>query len=177
MKLFPESAVSQLEFDRIVDRLAEHCQGELAKDLARRIRIHTQLDHIRRNLRQTQEFKWLLDQGLAFPNEEPLAISRELRLLGIPGSVLMGSDWIQIRRLLTDVESVFRWFTAERREAYSALAYALSDAAYEKRSPSALMRCWKPMGRFVTMPLLVCKRSGFKCIESGRSCVGCLSAS
>ena len=133
MKLFPESAVSQLEFDRIVDRLAEHCQGELAKDLARRIRIHTQLDHIRRNLRQTQEFKWLLDQGLAFPNEEPLAISRELRLLGIPGSVLMGSDWMQIRRLLTDIESVFRWFTAERREAYSALAYALSDAAYEKK--------------------------------------------
>lgn len=133
MRLFPESAVEQLEFDRIIDRLVQHCQGELAKSAARHIRVHTQLDHIRRSLGQTQEFKWLLDQGLAFPTEEPLALARELRLLGIPGSVLMGGDWIQIRRLLTDAESVFRWFTAERTVAYPALASVMAEATYEKK--------------------------------------------
>lgn len=133
MRLFPESAVEQLEFDRIIDRLEQHCQGELAKSAARHIRVHTQLDHIRRSLGQTQEFKWLLDQGLAFPTEEPLALARELRLLGIPGSVLMGGDWMQIRRLLTDIESVFRWFTPERSVAYPALASVLSGATYEKK--------------------------------------------
>ncbi len=132
MRLFPGSASYQLEYDKVVERLVHHCRGEWAKEKANAIRIHTQIDHIRLALGQTQEFKWLLDQGLAFPTEEPLSIARELQLLGVPGSVLMGTDWVQLRRLLTDVESVFRWFNPERREAYPGLSAVLGVHAYDK---------------------------------------------
>jgi DNA mismatch repair protein MutS2 len=147
MRLFPSSALGQLEFDRIVDRLITHCRGEWALARARDIRVHNQLDHIRLALGQTQEFKWILDQGLAFPTEEPLSISRELHLLGVPGAVLTGEEWMQIRRLLTDSASVFRWFQAERKIAYPNLSVLLTDLSYEKKIAQRIDEVLEPNGQ------------------------------
>ncbi len=147
MKLFPASAPTQLEFDRVVDRLVTHCRGEWAKERARAIRIHNQVDHIRLALGQTQEFKWILDQGLAFPTEEPLSIARELRLLGVPGAVLTGEQWVQIRRLLNDTESIYRWFNMERREAYPSMAMVLDDSVYDKKIAERLDEVLEPNGQ------------------------------
>lgn len=114
---------------------------------ARQIRIHNQIDHIRLALGQTQEFKWILDQGLAFPTEEPLSIARELHLLGVPGAVLTGEQWMQIRRLLNDAESVYRWFNEERRLAYPSLACVLGDSVYEKRIAGRIDDVLEPSGQ------------------------------
>ncbi len=147
MKLFPASALSQLEFDRVVERLVAHCRGDWARDRARTIRIHNQIDHIRLALGQTQEFKWILDQGLAFPTEEPLSITRELHLLGVPGAVLTGEQWMQVRRLLNDTESVYRWFNDERRMAYPSMATVLGDTAYEKGIAKRIDEVLEPTGQ------------------------------
>jgi DNA mismatch repair protein MutS2 len=147
MRLFPASAHQQLEFDRVVERLVSHCRGEWAKACAREIRIHNQIDHIRLALGQTQEFKWLLDQGLAFPTEEPLSILRELQLLGLSGAVLTGEQWMQIRRLLTDTESVYRWFNPERKIAYPSLVTVLSGTEYEKKIIARIDDVLEPNGQ------------------------------
>ncbi|MBA2561403.1 MAG: hypothetical protein H0V14_00560, partial [Chitinophagaceae bacterium] len=60
MKLFPESAIYQLEFDKIKVLLVAHCKTEYAKSKAENLRIHTKKEFIEPQLQQTHEYKLLL---------------------------------------------------------------------------------------------------------------------
>ena len=138
MKIFPESALQQLEFDKIKALLAEHCTTEYARDKAQDLRVHTRREFIELELRQAHEFKLLTQNGQYFPNDHTLNLSRELKLLGIPGAVLGGEQFMQIRRLAESMQSIFRWFDAERRVAYPALAKVIEHTHYEKSIITAI---------------------------------------
>jgi DNA mismatch repair protein MutS2 len=132
MKYFPESALVQLEFDKIKSLLAAHCRTAYAHSRAEELRIHTQREYIEPDLQQTHEFKLLLQQGQYFPNDHVLNLSKELKLLSIPGAVLNGEQLIEIRRLAENIQQVFRWFDTERRKTYPALAKVIAETYYEK---------------------------------------------
>src|SRR3984893_4067238 len=132
MKLYPESALVQLEFDKVKTLLAGHCKTEFAKAKAESLRIHTSREYIELELQQTHEFKLILQNGLYFPNDLELNLSKELKLLGIPGAVLTGEQFMRIRRLAEDMRSIFRWFDPERRKTYPGLTKVISDTYYEK---------------------------------------------
>jgi DNA mismatch repair protein MutS2 len=138
MKIFPESALVQLEFDKIEALLAEQCNTEYARSKALDLRIHTRREFIELELQQTHEFKQLLQNGQYFPNDHTLNLSKELKLLGIPGAVLSGEQFLQIRRLAESMGSIFRWFDAERREAYPALVRVIAPTHYEKAIIAAI---------------------------------------
>ena len=138
MKIFPDSALVQLEFDKIEALLAELCLTEYARSKAMDLRIHTRLEYIDLELRQTNEFKMLLQNGQYFPNDYTVNLSRELKLLGIPGAVLSGEQFLQIRRLAENMQSIFRWFDPERRTAYPALAKVIELTRYEKAVIAAI---------------------------------------
>jgi DNA mismatch repair protein MutS2 len=131
MKLYPESAVVQLEFDKIRALLADHTRSAYARQKALDLRIHTRLEYIERELDQSAAYLLLLQNGQYFPNDTVLNIEKELRLLGIPGAVLKGEDFVQLRRLATAMEDIFRWFEADRQEAYPALYQVVKDQYYE----------------------------------------------
>jgi DNA mismatch repair protein MutS2 len=132
MRIFPESALVQLEFDKIRNLLAEHCNTEYARAKAGDLRIHTRLEFIEWELRQAHEFKGVLQNGQYFPNDHTLNLSRELKLLGIPGATLTGEQFLQIRKLAESMNSIFRWFDTERKVAYPALARVIAHTQYEK---------------------------------------------
>src|SRR5580698_7750977 len=132
MKIFPESALVQLEFDKIEALLAEQCNTEYAHGKALDLRIHTRREYIELELQQTHEFKLLLQNGQYFPNDYTLNLSRELKLLGIPGAVLSGEQFLQVRRLAESTQSLFRWFDADRRTTYPALVKVIDPTHYEK---------------------------------------------
>jgi DNA mismatch repair protein MutS2 len=69
MKFFPESALQQLEYEKVKILLAEYCKSEYAKDKAVNLRIHTKKEFIDLELRQSYEYKLLLQTGLNFPND------------------------------------------------------------------------------------------------------------
>ena len=133
MKVFPESAVVQLEFNKIKDLLAEHCKSEYAKYKAENLRIHTHKDFIGVELKQSHEFRQLMVNGVYFPNDYILNLSKDLKLLGIPGAVLAGEQFVLIRKLVESIQSIFRWFDSERRAAYEALAKVIAGTHFEKR--------------------------------------------
>ena len=64
MKLFPESAPQQLEFDKIKELLAVHCRSEYARSKAIELRIHTHKKFIEPQLLQTHEYKLLFQNHL-----------------------------------------------------------------------------------------------------------------
>ncbi len=133
MKLFPESAVFQLEFDKIKALLHQQCRSEYAKEKALQLRIHTKKEFIERELKQSHEYKQLLQNAIYFPNDYVLNLSKDLKLLSIAGAMLIGDQLIGLRKLVTSLEKIFRWFDAERKGAYSGLAYFIQDTYYEKK--------------------------------------------
>ena len=132
MKFFPESALVQLEYEKVKTLLAQYCQTEYAKNRVNNLRIHTKPQFIKLELKQGYEFKLIIQAGQHFPNELTLNLQKELKLISIPGAVLSGEQLIHIRRLAENTNNSFRWFDNERRQAYPALAIVINDSYYEK---------------------------------------------
>jgi DNA mismatch repair protein MutS2 len=132
MKFFPESALVQLEYEKVKTLLALHCRTEYAKHKAEQLRLHTKKEFITTELQQSNEFKLLLQNNQHFPNEFIHNLSKELKLLGIPGAVLSGEQFLLVRRLADNTNNIFRWFDNERRTAYPAMTEVINDSYYEK---------------------------------------------
>jgi DNA mismatch repair protein MutS2 len=132
MRLYPESAYLQLEFDKIKSLLAAHCQTEYAKEKADNLRIHTRIDFIQTELKQSHEYRQLISNSIYFPNDHILNLSKDLKLLAIPGALLNGEQFMQLRKLAESMGKISRWFDNERRTAYPALAKIIEGVFYEK---------------------------------------------
>lgn len=132
MKFFPDSALVQLELDKIKALLLAHCKTEYAKNKAADLRIHTKKEYIQLQLQQSYEMKLLQEQGQYFPSDYILNLSRELKLLSIPGAVLGEEQIVLLRKLAENTQSIFRWFDADRRMAYKALTEVIEGTYYEK---------------------------------------------
>lgn len=138
MKLFPESATHQLEFDKIKQLLAAYCRTEYARIKADALRIHTHRKFIEPQLQQTHEYKLLFQNQLFFPDDAVLNLTKELKLLGIESSVLSGEQFLQIKKMANAIQQIFRWFTPERKIAYSSLALIIAETYYEKNIPGLI---------------------------------------
>src|SRR5690606_11459260 len=119
--------------DKVKQLLVGYCQSEWARSTASDLRVHTRKDYIDTALRQSHEYHQLLLNSSYFPNDYILNLARELKMLGIPGAVLTGEDFLQLRKLAESIEKIFRWFDADRRTAYGALAKVIEDTHYEKK--------------------------------------------
>ncbi len=133
IRYFPESALAQLEFDKIRELLANHCKSAYAREKAINLHVHTRFEIIQHELQQSAEFKMLLEQAQYFPNEDSLNSSHEIKLLSLPGAVLSGEEFLLIRRLADNLRNIFHWFVNEKRLAYPALADVIRETYYEKQ--------------------------------------------
>jgi DNA mismatch repair protein MutS2 len=132
MRIYPENALTQLEFDKITAILLGHCQTNIGKELVEDMRIHTHLKYIQTALRQTQEYKYIKSANQYFPSDFVLDIRKDLKLLGIPGAQLAGDQWLLVRKLADHTCNLYKWFDAERTQAYSNLYEVIGDSYYEK---------------------------------------------
>ena len=132
IKVSPKSAVINLEFNKVQNFLLQPCRPEYAREKAQQLRIHTRRDFILRDLQQSYESLLLQQQGQAVPNDAVLNLSRELRLLAIPGAVLSEEELVQVRKLAEGIRQVFRWFDADRRLAFPALVQVIEGTYYER---------------------------------------------
>ncbi len=112
--------------------LEEHCKSDYAKSKAANLRIHTLKDFIGTELRQSHEYRQLLQHGVYFPNDLVFNMSKDLKLLGIPGAVLGGEQFVLIRKLTEIIQNIFRWFDPERRIANEGISKIIDRTYYEK---------------------------------------------
>ena len=132
MKFFPESALQQLEYEKVKTILAEYCTTAYAANKAANLRLHTKINFIQTELQQTNEYKLLLQSTQYFPNDFSVNLQKDLKLLSIPGAMLGGEQFLLIHKLSTNTGNIFRWFDNERRIAYPALTAVINDSYYEK---------------------------------------------
>lgn len=132
MKLFPSSAIQQLEFDKIKILLAGHCRTEYARHKAENLRIHTRKEFIEPELHQAYEYKLFFQNHLHFPDDAVINLNKELKLLSIEGAVFSGNQFLLIKKLTTYIQQIFRWFDNDRRIAFPFLALVINETYFEK---------------------------------------------
>jgi DNA mismatch repair protein MutS2 len=132
MQFYPNNALEQLEFHKVKEWLLGYAKTFLAKKKIENLLPDIEYDAIEKNLFQTQEYTNLLRAGLYIPNQFSYNISPELKLLSAPGATLGGEQFLQIKSLALNADSIFRWFGAERRESFPYLALVLNEVYYEK---------------------------------------------
>jgi DNA mismatch repair protein MutS2 len=132
LRYFPESALVQLEYEKVKELLIAHCSCEYSIGKAKSLRLHTRLSFIQNQLTQSAEFKSLQQNGAYFPLQHVFNLQKEIKLLSITGSRLSGEQWLSIRKLCTTIKDIFRWFDTEKREAYPACTFIIQDSYYEK---------------------------------------------
>jgi DNA mismatch repair protein MutS2 len=133
MRYFPDSALMQLEFDKVQALLQEHCKTELGKQMAAELRLHTHIDYVKTALQQAHEYKQLTLLQEHFPNDYVLNLKNELRLLSIQGAVLSGDQLLLLRKLAESMHSIVRFFDHDRRVQYSAMFGVITHTHYEKK--------------------------------------------
>jgi DNA mismatch repair protein MutS2 len=147
MKLYPESAPVQLEFDKVKLLLVEQTRTLYGNEKASTLRIHTRKQFIDMELRQTYQYFQLLVTGQTFQHDQVFNLSRELKLLSISGAVLTGDIFILFRNLAENIGSIFRWFDDERMSVLSALYEVIRQTQYEKAIPHEISRIIGEDGR------------------------------
>lgn len=138
MRLYPESAYIQLEFDKVRALLVELTRTLYGKQKAEGLRIHTKKQFIELELRQSYQYLQLLSSGQTFQHDQVFNLSKELKLLSIPGAVLNGEVFIQFRNLAENIRSIFRWFDEERIQNCSSLFEVLRLTHFEKTIPDEI---------------------------------------
>ncbi|MEY3432313.1 MAG: hypothetical protein RL131_249, partial [Bacteroidota bacterium] len=140
MRLYPESAIVQLEFDKVKNLLAEMTHSQYARTKAEELRIHTKKPFIEKELRQTHQYHQLLVSGQVFPHDKIFNLSKDLKLLSIPGAVLTGEVFLQFRSIAENIRDIYRWFTDERKSSASALYEVVAQTHYEKQITESISK-------------------------------------
>jgi DNA mismatch repair protein MutS2 len=91
----------------------------------------------------------IMSAGQTFQHDQAFNLSRELKLLSIPGAVLGGDVFKLFRNLAENIKSIFRWFDDERMSNYSALYQVISQTRFEKSIPEEIDRIIGDDGRVV----------------------------
>ncbi len=131
MNFYPATALQQLEFIAVKEMLAQYCHTEMGRMLVENIRVHTRKDLIETALQQSHAYKSIIQQAIFFPQNN-LQVSREIKLLGIPGSILSGEECMAIHAFCENMRAIFQWFSIDRQQAYASLYQVIANVKFEK---------------------------------------------
>ncbi len=129
--LYPENCQDRLGFNEVRQMVHKHCLSSMGQALVNKMQVMTKFDQINKFLRQTSEFKSILE------NQEPLQISTffDIKILAdkikVEGSYLIEEELFQIYASLQTVFSVIRFFD-DRKETYPNLEALFEHLPIEK---------------------------------------------
>lgn len=132
MQLYPAHAAEALEFNKVSQLLTYKCRTDAARERVEDIRFHTRIDYVERELMQTSEFKMILQGGDYFPNDFTQNLHKELKLLTIPGGVLMSEQLLSLQRLSTNIRDILNWFK-KHNDLFTHLRSLTEKITYEKQ--------------------------------------------
>ncbi|WP_293300103.1 endonuclease MutS2 [Pedobacter sp. UBA4863] len=118
--LYPENCEERLGFNEVRQLVRQHCLSTMGQNLVDKMQVMAKYDQIDKFLRQTKEFKSILE------NQEPLRINAffDIKVLvdkiRIEGSYLLEDELFRIYTSLQTVFAVIRFFD-ERKELYPSL--------------------------------------------------------
>ena len=106
-----EKALEILEFDKVINRLADYAGFSASEELARRLRPSADLEDVRLRQKATREARILLRLDVDFPTQNASDIRPQVGL-ALRDGVLDPSDFIQIRQTLITARKLRRTLTS-----------------------------------------------------------------
>lgn len=144
--IYPDSCLERLGFEEIKQLISNNCLSPMGRQLVGKMQVMTKFDQINKFLRQTREFKSILE------NQEPLQISTffDLKYLAdkirAEGSYLVEEELFQMYTSLQTVFTVLRFFE-ERAEIYPNLEALFEHLPMEKNILKKIDTVLDPKGK------------------------------
>ena len=126
--LYPQNLEQKLGFDKIREKLAEHCESSLGQALISRISFNTKKEEIDISLNQTFEFVGIIESGALFPNSNYIDISPYLKKAAVENTFLTEEEFFDLVLVLKTLNRCLDFFK-ENREVYPELN-ALTHPVY-----------------------------------------------
>lgn len=144
--LYPENCLERLGFSEVRQLIRKHCLSPMGQQMVDKMQVMNKYDQINKFLRQTHEFKSILE------NQEPLQISTffDIKSLAdkikVEGTYLVEEELFQMYASLQTVFSVLRFFE-ERKEVYPNLEALLEHLPVEKNILKKIETVLDPKGK------------------------------
>ncbi|QKZ14614.1 endonuclease MutS2 [Spirosoma sp. KUDC1026] len=113
--LYPTTLESKLGFDTIREYLKESCISSLGQDYVGKIRFTDNVQLIDKLLRQTTEFKQIVQYETDFPSSNYIDIRPHLSRVRVEGMALTEAEFFDIKLALRTIQECLR-FLSKREE-------------------------------------------------------------
>jgi DNA mismatch repair protein MutS2 len=120
--LYPKNIEQKLGFDKVRELVAEQCISSLGKAFVEKIRFSDDFKLIDKLLKQTAEFKLILQLESGFPEQNYIDISDSLSRASIEGAFLLEEQFYDIKLSLKTILQILHFFkNKEESNLYSTL--------------------------------------------------------
>ncbi|GAB4020877.1 endonuclease MutS2 [Spirosoma koreense] len=139
--LYPNTLENKLGFDTIRERLKEACVSPLGQDYVEKIRFTDNVQLIDKLLRQTTEFKQIVQYEPDFPNSNYIDVRPHLNRVRVEGLALTEAELFDLKLALRTVQECLR-FLVKRDEdkSFPFLRELAGPVAVEKKVTESLER-------------------------------------
>lgn len=129
--IYPQNSLHKLGFDDIKDLIKNLCMSEMGRGMVDKIQFMSQYDQINKFLRQTSEFKNIIENDQPLPIQSFYDIKRLAEKARLEGAFLSEEEVFQIYVSLQTVFAVIRYFE-ERNGIYPNLEALFEHLPIEK---------------------------------------------
>jgi DNA mismatch repair protein MutS2 len=138
--LYPNTLETKLGFDTIRERLKEACISPLGQDYVEKIRFTDNVQLIDKLLRQTTEFKHIVQYEPDFPNSNYLDVRPQLSRARVEGLALTEAEFFDLKLVLRTVQDCLRFLTKREDNNFPFLRELAGPVGVDKKIPDSLER-------------------------------------
>ena len=111
--IYPSDFENKIGFDHVRERLITLCISEMGKECVDEMSFCTDVDEIRKHLRQIQDFVTLMQDGVPFPVRDYNDLREDFHHLSIDGTVISLESMFALKPTLSALSYVFKFFQSE----------------------------------------------------------------
>jgi DNA mismatch repair protein MutS2 len=136
--LYPKNIEQKLGFDKIRELLKDACISTLGQQFVDKMRFSDNYDIIDKLIRQTAEFKDIVQYEPAFPSSNYLDANPQLSKAAIEGAFLTEGEAFEVKLSLRTIHECIRFFSQKEEHQYPTLREITLMAAVDKQLLSML---------------------------------------
>ncbi len=138
--LYPNTLESKLGFDKIRDLLKQACISPLGQDYVDKIRFTDNYPLIDKLLRQTAEFKQIVQYEPDFPASNYIDIRQHLSKVRVEGLALSEAEFFDVKLSLRTIQDCLRFLSQREGDTYPFLTELAGPVGINKQLTDALER-------------------------------------
>jgi DNA mismatch repair protein MutS2 len=144
--IYPPNALEKLGFTEIKELLKRHCMSPMGVAMVEKIAVLSQFDQIDKFLRQTQEFKNLLQNDSPLPIQQVFDLKILAEKIKVEGTFLTEEECFQALLSLQTVFALIAYFN-ERANQYSTLEALFEHLPVDKSLVQIISRVLDDTGK------------------------------